>query len=110
VGHEPPVAYFAPGPDLSSTCFHRGFHRRKVKGQEEARAEAQNQKEALSEAHREERSKRLAGLTKHRSLGGGEDEGPERMQGRKRFEEVVSVRLAGPDAVRPREPNMEGKR
>jgi len=40
----------------------------------------------------------------------GEEDGPERMPGRKRFEEVVSVRLAGPETVRPREPNTEGKR
>lgn len=38
VGIEEPPRLFAPGPDLSSTLFHKGFNRRKVKGQMEARA------------------------------------------------------------------------
>jgi hypothetical protein len=38
VGLEHPQESYAPGPDLKSTLFHKGFNRHIVKGQVEARA------------------------------------------------------------------------
>lgn len=44
VGIEHPPESYVPCPDMSKTIFHKGFNRRRVEGQAEARAEMEDRR------------------------------------------------------------------